>query len=113
MNGTKATVAVTGPMPTGRVSEFSAAVAAGPAPANDAGLWDNVNALSTTPLVGDTGTVSGTLTLPAAPGVTPLRLLVRENQVLPGTTVPGVGHTGAGPQDPQVRRLSYFDVVSL
>jgi hypothetical protein len=121
VTGTQATVTVTGPTTWGRIAEFTAAVVTGPPPGGDLSLWETANSAGAsitpteTPLTGDpTSNIrSGTLTLPAARGTTPMRLLVQEFHVLPGeVTTPGSG-SPSGPSAADVRRLSYFDVIEL
>jgi hypothetical protein len=116
IDGTRALVTVVGPAPTSRSSELTAAVQAGPPPGGDPTLWEDVDQLPLTALTptgdGD-GVWTGTVALPAPPGAVPMRMLVREHQVLPGeprgaTVLPGHPRSEAS-----VKRLCYFDTLEL
>jgi hypothetical protein len=113
VTGNQASVTVTGPMTWGRIPWFTAAVVAGPYPGGDAALFDAA-APNQVPLTGDpaSGMRSGTVTLPAARGSTPMRLLVQEFEVLPGA-VSTAGDTPSAPVGSDVLRLCYFDVIEL
>jgi hypothetical protein len=88
-------------------------VVAGPYPGGDAALWD-ATVPNQVQLTGDpaSGIRSGTVTLPAARGSTPMRLLVQEFEVLPGT-ITTAGVPASAPVGPGVQRLCYFDVIEL
>jgi hypothetical protein len=113
VTGNQASVTVTGPMTWGQIPQFTAAVVAGPYPGGDAALWD-ATVPNQVQLTGDpaSGIRSGTVTLPAARGSTPMRLLVQEFEVLPGT-ITTAGVPASAPVGPGVQRLCYFDVIEL
>jgi hypothetical protein len=116
ITGNEASVTVTGPTTWGRVPQFTAAVVAGPYPGGDAALWDST-APNQVQLTGDpiSEMRSGTVTLPAAHGSTPMRLLVQEFEVLPGLVAdPAIPDgTAADTASADVPRLCYFDVIEL
>ncbi|MGO9181949.1 MAG: hypothetical protein ACLP75_05545 [Mycobacterium sp.] len=116
VTGNQASVTVTGPTTWGRVPQFTAAVVAGPYPGGDAALWD-ATAPNQVQLTGDpiSEIRSGTVTLPAARGSTPMRLLVQEFEVLPGKVATPSSPEGGPAPTPgnDVQRLCYFDVIEL
>jgi hypothetical protein len=106
LEGTTASVTVTGPAVTDLTSEITATARVGDAIERDPVMWEGLRQLPTTPLrpgpFVDGSMIrrwSGVVQLPATPGSQPMQLLLRESQVLPG--------------GPQSRRLSYFDVLDL
>ena len=118
--GMQATVTVTGTTPWGRITEFTAAVVTDPPPGGDPSLWETAGdagaPVSTSiPLTGASisNLRTGTVTLPATPGSTPMRLLVQEFQALPGEVVILGDQSPPVPSASDVRRLCYFDVIEL
>ena len=103
-------------MPWGRVTELSATVVSGPAPSGDPALWYGPDIQQPgTPLTGlpPANVRAATLILPNAPGSTPMRLLVQEFQVLPGSVATPSAPQGAPRGSPNTQRLCYFDMVEL
>ncbi|MFZ0718368.1 hypothetical protein [Mycobacterium sp.] len=116
ISGTTASVSVAGPMPSGRVTEFYATVVSGPAPSGDPTLWyDSDIKQRGTPLTGlpPASIRAATLTLPNTPGSTPMRLLVQEFLVLPGSLADPSDPQGVSQGSSNIQRLCYFDVVEL
>ena len=117
VTGNQASVTVTGPTPWGRITQFEAAVLTGPPPGGDSTLWDASIVPTPVPLTGGaiTNIRTANLTLPSAPGTTPMRLLVQEFQVLPGAaaTLDDPDGNPQGIPGTDVRRLCYFDVIEL
>jgi hypothetical protein len=108
IEGTRAEVTVTGPAPANTSPDLTAAVQVGSPAGGDPAVWEALDELPQTSLSpsgsgGGGGQWHGFVDLPAVPGTLPMRLLVREHQLLPGQPR----------SDAPVRRLSYFDTLDL
>lgn len=109
----QAQVIVTGPVPSSRVNQITASIQVGEPPGGDPALWRQLDELPSTTLTqGSTGWM-GTVQLPPGPSTGPMRLLVREYQILASDPTGDVSPPAEPPTVIAGKRVTYFDCVDL